>query len=44
MIVKVPVAEALEDFDVSKGTIILPYKKELPQELIIQIANGCCIK
>ena len=35
-------AEALKDFDVSKGTIRLPYNRELPVDLITRIAQWCC--
>ena len=34
-------SEDLEGFDVSKGTIRLPYNKELPAELIMKIAKWC---
>lgn len=34
-------AEALKDFDVSKGTIRLPWNRELPAELIRSIAIWC---
>ena len=34
-------AEALKEYDVSKGTIRLPYNKELPTELITRIARWC---
>lgn len=34
-------AEALASFDVSKGTIRLPYDQELPEELIKRIAQWC---
>ena len=34
-------AEELKDFDVSKGTIRLPWNKELPAELIQRIARWC---
>lgn len=34
-------AEALKEYDVSKGTIRLPYDKELPAELIEKIARWC---
>ena len=34
-------AEELTDFDVSKGTIRLPYDRELPTELITRIARWC---
>ena len=34
-------AEALKGFDVSKGTIRLPWNKELPTELIQTIARWC---
>ena len=34
-------AEELKDFDVSKGTIRLPWNKELPSELITRIAKWC---
>ena len=35
-------AEELKDYDVSKGTIRLPYDKPLPAELIETIARWCC--
>ncbi len=35
-------AEELKDYDVSKGTIRLPYNKELPEDLIGRIAVWCC--
>ena len=34
-------AEELAGYDVSKGTIRLPYDKELPAELIARIAKWC---
>ena len=34
-------AEELAGIDVSKGTIRLPYSKELPAELITKIAKWC---
>ena len=34
-------AEELKDYDVSKGTIRLPYNKELPEDLIRRIAVWC---
>ena len=34
-------AEALKGFDVSKGTIRLPYDRDLPEDLIAQIADWC---
>ena len=34
-------AEDLADYDVSKGTIRLPYDRELPAELIARIAKWC---
>ena len=34
-------AEALKGYDMSKGTIRLPYDKELPTELITRIARWC---
>ena len=34
-------AEDLADFDVSKGTIRLPYDRELPKDLIERIARWC---
>ncbi len=34
-------AEELKDYDVSKGTIRLPYNKELPADLIRRIAVWC---
>ena len=33
--------EELKDFDVSKGTIRLPYDKPLPKDLIQKIARWC---
>ena len=33
--------EELKDFDVSKGTIRLPYDKPLPKDLIQKIAKWC---
>lgn len=33
--------EELADYDVSKGTIRIPYDKELPAELIKRIAEWC---
>ena len=35
-------AEELKDLDVSKGTIRLPYNRELPADLITRIAQWCC--
>ena len=35
-------ADDLKDYDVSKGTIRLPYDKPLPAELIETIARWCC--
>ena len=35
-------AAELQDYDVSKGTIRLPYDKPLPAELIETIARWCC--
>ena len=35
-------ADELKDYDVSKGTIRLPYDKPLPAELIETIARWCC--
>jgi uncharacterized protein YdhG (YjbR/CyaY superfamily) len=35
-------AEELKDYDVSKGTIRLPYNKELPEDLIRRITVWCC--
>ena len=35
-------AEELAGFDVSKGTIRLRYDRELPTELITNIARWCC--
>ncbi len=35
-------AEELKDHDVSKGTIRLPYNKELPADLLRRIAIWCC--
>ena len=35
-------AEKLGGFAVSKGTIRLPYDKELPEALISEIARWCC--
>ena len=34
-------AEALKDFDVSKGTIRIPWNRELPEALIREIAWWC---
>ena len=34
-------ADKLEGYDVSKGTIRLPYDKDLPAELIAEIAVWC---
>ena len=34
-------ADELKDYDVSKGTIRLPWDKELPAELIQKIARWC---
>ena len=34
-------ADRLADYDVSKGTIRLPYAKPLPKELIAEIAQWC---
>ncbi len=34
-------AEELKGFDVSKGTIRLPYDRDLPEELIRKIARWC---
>lgn len=34
-------AEELRDFSVSKGTIRLPYDREIPAELIAKIARWC---
>lgn len=34
-------AEDLKEYDVSKGTIRLPYDRELPKELIARIARWC---
>ena len=34
-------ADKLEGYDVSKGTIRLPYNKPLPKELIAEIAEWC---
>ncbi len=34
-------ADELKDFDVSKGTIRLPYETDLPSELIQRIARWC---
>ena len=34
-------AEELRGFDVSKGTIRLPWDRELPEELIARIARWC---
>ena len=34
-------ADKLKDYDVSKGTIRLPYNKPLPKELIAEIATWC---
>ena len=35
-------ADELHDYNVSKGTIRLPYDKPLPAELIETIARWCC--
>ena len=35
-------ADKLAGYDVSKGTIRLPYNKPLPYELIAEIAVWCC--
>ena len=35
-------AEELRDFDVSKGTIRIPWDRELPAALIQKIAQWCC--
>ena len=35
-------ADKLVGYDVSKGTIRLPYNKPLPHELIAEIAVWCC--
>ena len=37
-------AGRLAGFDVSKGTIRIPYTKPLPRELIADIARWCCEK
>ena len=37
-------AERLADYDVSKGTIRIPYTRPLPRELIADIARWCCEK
>ena len=37
-------ADELTDYDVSKGTIRLPYDRPLPTELIRRIARWCCEK
>ncbi len=34
-------SDSLEGYDVSKGTIRLPYSKPLPKELIIEITKWC---
>ena len=34
-------AERLADYDVSKGTIRIPYDQPLPEDLIISIAKWC---
>ena len=34
-------AEDLRDYDVSKGTIRIPWNRELPAELIQNIARWC---
>ncbi len=34
-------ADELQDYDVSKGTIRLPYDRPLPAELIAKIAQWC---
>ena len=36
--------EELADYDISKGTIRIPYDKELPIELIKRIAEWCYLK
>ena len=35
-------ADKLTGFEVSKGTIRLPHDRELPEELIAEIAKWCC--
>ena len=37
-------AEELKDYEVSKGTVRLPWDRELPVELIQRIARWCCEK
>lgn len=37
-------AEELAGMDVSKGTIRLPYNKEIPEELISRIAKWCLLQ
>lgn len=34
-------AEELEEIDTSKGTIRLPYDRELPEDLLVRIARWC---
>lgn len=34
-------ADELKEFDVSKGTVRLPYDAALPEELIVKIARWC---
>lgn len=34
-------AEALKDYDVSKGTIRIPWNRELPEALVREIARWC---
>jgi uncharacterized protein YdhG (YjbR/CyaY superfamily) len=34
-------AEELKDYDVSKGTIRIPWEQELPEALIRRIAGWC---
>ena len=35
-------AEALRDFDVSRGAIRIPWIRDLPVELIQEITKWCC--
>ncbi|MBQ2658002.1 MAG: DUF1801 domain-containing protein [Erysipelotrichaceae bacterium] len=34
-------AEELAEYDTSKGTIRLPYDRELPSDLLVRIARWC---
>lgn len=34
-------ADKLKDYEVSKGTIRIPYGREIPKELITEIARWC---